>query len=218
MGVFLHTLTDNWDIFGRGFWTTVKLFLVGAVGALVLGTVLGAMRVSPIPVLRGFGLAYVQLLRNTPLTLVFALLVFAVPKLDVDIDYFPSACIAIVAYTSAFVCEVVRSGVNTVPPGQAEAARALGLPFHQVLGSVILPQALRSMVPPMMSVLIAMLKNTTIAAGFSVLEAGAITAYMSERGQNQTAVLIWITIGFLVLIAPLVVLQRTLERRWRVTR
>lgn len=218
MGSFLATLTANWDIFSRGFLTTIELFLVSATGSLLLGTALGAMRVSPVPVLRGFGASYVNLIQTTPLTLVFAFLVFAVPKLDLSIDYFPSACVALVVYTAAFVCEVVRSGVNTVPAGQAEAARAIGMTFHQLLGLIVLPQAFRAIVPPLMSVQIALLKNTTIAAGFSVLEAGAIPAYLSERGENQFATLIWITIGFLVLIVPLAALQRVLERRWAVTR
>ncbi|GGM58552.1 amino acid ABC transporter permease [Dactylosporangium sucinum] len=218
MGSFLSVLTDNWDIIGPHFLATVELFLIAAAGSLVVGTLLAAMRVSPVPALRAFGTSYVLLLRNTPLTLVFALLVFAVPKLDVNIDYFPSACVALIAYTSAFVCEVLRSGINTVPVGQAEAARALGMTFTQVLGSVVLPQAFRNIVPPMMSVLIAMLKNTTIAAGFSVAEAGAIRAYLAERGENQIQVLLWVTIGFLVIIAPLVYLQRRLEQRWKVAR
>ncbi|GAA1811990.1 amino acid ABC transporter permease [Planosporangium flavigriseum] len=218
MNSFLHTLTDNGPLFWEGFKTTVELFLIAAVGSLVLGTLLAGARVSPVPILRAVGTAYVQTVRNTPLTLLFAFLVFAVPKLDIPIDYFPSACIALIAYTSAFVCEVVRSGINTVASGQAEAARALGMTFGQVLGQIVLPQAFRSIVPPLMSVMIAMLKNTTIAAGFSVLEAGAIPAYMAERGENQFATLIWITIGFLVLIAPLVVLQHRMERKWAVTR
>ncbi|WP_319462301.1 amino acid ABC transporter permease [Micromonospora sp. RTP1Z1] len=218
MGEFFRVLTDNAQLFVDGFTNTVKLFLIAAVGSIVLGTLLGAMRVSPVPALRAFGATYVNLVRNTPLTLVFAFLVFAVPKLDVNIDYFPSACIALTVYTSAFVCEVIRSGVNTVAAGQAEAARALGMTFGQVLSLIVLPQALRAMVPPMMSVFIAMLKNTTIAAGFSVLEAGAIPQYMAERGEPQFAVLLWITIGFLILILPLVALQRFLERKWRVAR
>src|SRR4051794_31959879 len=157
MNAFLATLGDNWHDFLRAFTTTVELFLLAGAGATVFGTLLGAMRVSPVPALRAFGTTYVQLVRNTPLTLVFALLVFAVPKLDVNIDYFPSAVIALTAYTSAFVCEVVRSGVNTVPPGQAEAARALGMSFAQVLTSVILPQAFRAIVPPLVNVYNALL-------------------------------------------------------------
>ena len=160
MGEFFRVLTDNHELFVDGFTNTLKLFLISAVGSLTLGTVLGSMRISPVPALRAFGATYVNLIRNTPLTLVFAFLVFAVPKLDVNIDYFPSACVALIVYTSAFICEVVRSGVNTVPAGQAEAARAIGMTFDQVLVSIVLPQALRAMVPPMMSVMIAMLKNS----------------------------------------------------------
>jgi glutamate transport system permease protein len=127
--------------------------------------------------------------------------------------FFWAAVISLTIYTSAFVCEVVRSGINTVPAGQAEAARAIGMSFPQVLGIVVLPQAFRATVPPLTSVLIALLKNTTIAAGFSVAEAGAIPAAMAERGESQMLTLLWITIGFLLLILPLVFLQRWAERR-----
>ena len=218
MGEFFRVLTDNWELYSRAFTMTIRLFRVSAVGGLILGAVLGAMRVSPVPALRAFGTFYVNTVRNTPLTLVFAFLVFAVPKLGVNFDYETGAYIALIVYTAAFVCEVVRSGINTVAAGQSEAARALGMTFDQVLGSVVLPQASRAMIPPLMSVMIAMFKNTTIAAGFSVLEAGAIPAYMAERGEPQFAVLLWITIGFLILILPLVFLQRHLERRWAVAR
>ena len=216
--MFIAVLTDHWSIFRDGFLTTIELFAISAVCSLVLGTALGAMRVGPVPAPRAFGTAYVNVVRNTPLTLIFAFLVFGAPKLQVALDYFPTACVALTAYTSAFVCEVVRSGVNTVPTGQAEAARALGLTFGQTLMAVVMPQAVRSMVAPMVSVVIALLKNTTIAAGFSVLEAGAIPAYLAEQGEPRFPVLIWITVGFLLLIVPLSVLQRYLERRWAVPR
>jgi glutamate transport system permease protein len=207
-------LTDNWDLFGHGFWTTLKLFLISGVLSLVLGTVLGTFRVSPVPALRGVGTGYVNILRNTPLTLVFAFLVFGAPKMNIELpSFFWSAVVALTIYTSAFICEVVRSGINTIPPGQTEAGRAIGMSFIQVLSVIVLPQAFRAIVPPLMSVLIALLKNTTIAAGFSVAEAGAIPAAMSERGANQMLTLVWITVGFLILIIPLVFLQRWAERR-----
>jgi glutamate transport system permease protein len=218
MGGFLSTLTNNWSIFRDFFITTIELFAISAVGSLVLGTLLGAMRVSPVPTLRAFGATYVNIVRNTPLTLIFAFMVFAAPKLQILLDYFPTACVALTLYTSAFICEVVRSGVNTVPTGQAEAARALGLTFGQTLTTVVLPQAVRSTVPPLMSVIIALLKNTTVAAGFSVLEAGAIQSYLAERDEPRFPVLIWVTIGFLILIVPLAALQRYLERQWFVAR
>jgi glutamate transport system permease protein len=210
----LSVLTNNWELFRDGFWNTIKLFLISGVLSLILGTVLAAFRVSPVPALRGIGTGYVNILRNTPLTLVFAFLVFGAPKMGIELpSFFWSAVTALTVYTSAFICEVVRSGINTVSPGQAEAARAVGMTFNQVLGIVVLPQAFRAIVPPLTSVLIALLKNTTIAAGFSVVEAGAIPAAMAELGENQMLTLVWIAIGFLILIMPLVFLQRWAERR-----
>lgn len=210
----LSVLTDNWHVFVDGFWTTIRLFLVSSVLSLVLGTVLAGFRVSPITALRGVGTGYVNVVRNTPLTLVFAFFVFAAPKMDIELPtYFWSAVTAITLYTAAFFCEVIRSGINTVSPGQSEAARAVGMTFVQVLTIIVLPQAFRAIVPPLSSVLIALLKNTTIAAGFSVAEAGAIPAVLAERGENQVITLIWITIGFLILILPLAYLQRWAERR-----
>ncbi|MEO5678838.1 MAG: amino acid ABC transporter permease [Acidimicrobiales bacterium] len=211
----LRVLSDNRSLFLDRFVTTVKLFGIGGIGCLLFGTLLAAMRVSPIPALRAFGAVYVNIIRNTPLTLLFAFMVFAVPKLNVNISFFQSACVALLAYTSAFVCEVVRSGINTVSPGQGEAARAVGMTFTQVLILVVLPQAFRSVVPPLMSVLNALLKNTTVATGFSVLEAGSIQDQLAENGEGRVPTLLWITIGFLVLVLPLVAAQRALERRWR---
>lgn len=215
----MDVLLDNLDLYGPFFLTTIKLFLLAAVASLVLGTFLAMLRVSPVPVFRAVGTTYVTLLRNTPLTLVFVFLVFAYPLLQIlELSYFTAAVVALTLYTSAFICEVVRSGINTVPVGQAEAARALGLTFTQVLGSVVLPQAIRSVVPPLVSMLIALLKNTTIAAGFSVAEAGAIRQYLSERGENQLVGLLWVALGFIILVAILSLIQRALEKRWSVAR
>jgi glutamate transport system permease protein len=215
----MDVLLNNLDLFGPFFLRTIELFVLSAVGSLIWGTILAMLRVSPVPVFRAVGTAYVTIARNTPLTLVFAFFVFAYPLLDiVKVDYFPAAVIALTVYTSAFICEVVRSGINTVPVGQAEAGRALGLTFNQILGQVVLPQALRSVVPPLISTLIALLKNTTIAAGFSVAEAGAIRSYLSERGDNQLVGLLWVALGFIILVTVLSFVQRSLEKRWSVAR
>jgi glutamate transport system permease protein len=215
----MSVLTTYSDLFLKAFGTTIKLFLVSAIGSLVLGTFLAMLRVSPVPVFRVAGATYVTLLRNTPLTLVFFFFTFAYPLLKIlQLDPFQGAVVALTLYTSAFICEVVRSGINTVPVGQAEASRALGLTFSQMIGSVVLPQAVRSVVPPITSTLIALLKNTTIAAGFSVTEAGAIQATLSEEGANMLAGLGWVAFFFVVLVIPLTLLQRSLEKRWSVAR
>jgi glutamate transport system permease protein len=215
----MNVLLDNLGLYGSAFAGTVQLFLVAALGSIVGGTLLAAMRVSPVPILRAFGTGYVNIVRNTPLTLVFFFFAFAYPRLEIaDLSFFARACVALIVYTSAFVCEVVRSGVNTVPVGQAEASRALGFTFGQTLGSVVLPQALRTVVPPLTSIEIALLKNTTIAAGFAVFEAGGIYQNLSERGYNVLVGLLWVAVGFLILVIPLTLLQRRLERQWSVAR
>ena len=218
----MDVLLDNTDIFVRGFQNTLLLFAFSAVASLILGTGLAMLRVSPVPVFRAAGATYVTIVRNTPLTLVFFFFVFAFPLLKIisqdDFTPFLGAVIALSLYTAAFVCEVIRSGINTVPAGQMEAARAIGLTFGQTLGSVVLPQAARSVVPPMISTMIALLKNTTVAAGFSVVEAGAIRDYLSERGESVLVGLIWVAVIFVILVVPLTLVQRVLEKRWSVAR
>lgn len=214
---FWHVLSDNSDIFVSGFRMTLWLFVCAAVGALILGTIVGAMRVSPVPVMRAVGTVYVNTVRNTPLTLILLFFALGYPKLGLpDVDYPTLAIIGLTLYTATYIAETLRSGINTVPIGQAEAARAIGLTFTQSLGQIILPQAFRAVVPPLFSVLIALLKNTTVAAGFGVAEAGAIRAFLSERGAPALQGLLWVALVFVVLVLLLSLLQRWFEKKWRV--
>jgi glutamate transport system permease protein len=215
-------ISNNLDVWWDGLLGTLILFLAGGVVALVLGTIVGAMRVSPIPIARAVGTLYVNTIRNTPLTLVFFAFAFALPplfglKLTAPIPLLLAIC-ALGIYTATYVAETIRSGINTVPVGQAEAARALGLTFGQVMSLVVMPQAFRSVIPPLMSVLIALLKNTTVAAGFSVVNLGSVRAYLSERGENQLVVILWVAVVFVALVLLLSWVQRSLENRWRVAR
>ncbi|MFT4234584.1 MAG: amino acid ABC transporter permease [Microbacterium sp.] len=215
----MGVITNHLDLWGEALGGTLVLFFAGGALAVVLGFIVGAARVSPVPIARAFGTVYVNWIRNTPLTLVMFFFAFCVPiLLDKRSSALLLATIALGVYTATYVAETIRSGINTVPVGQAEAARALGLTFGQVMSLVVLPQATRSVVPPMMNVLIALLKNTTVAAGFSVLNLGSIRSWLSEQGENQLVVLIWVMVIFVVLVLLLGWLQRTLERRWRVAR
>ncbi len=212
-------ITDNLDLWGEALRNTLLLFFAGGALALVLGFVVGAMRVSPVPVARAVGAVYVNLIRNTPLTVIFFFFAFGYPALGLPTPGFTVLAIAALGiYTATYVAEVIRAGINTVPPGQAEAARAIGLPFTKVMTLVVLPQAFRSVVPPMMSVLIALLKNTTVAAGFSVAELGVIRANLSERGEDALTVLLCVAAIFVVLVLVLSAIQRTIENRWKVAR
>lgn len=215
-------ISDNLDIWADGLLGTLALFFGGGLLALVLGTVVGAMRVSPVPVARAMGTLYVNTIRNTPLTLVFFAFAFAFPplfgiRLVSPVPLVLAIC-ALGIYTATYIAETIRSGINTVPVGQAEAARALGLTFGQVMGLVVMPQAFRSVIPPLMSVLIALLKNTTVAAGFSVVNLGSVRSYLSERGADQLSVLLWVAVIFVALVLLLSWVQRSLENRWRVAR
>ncbi|MEI2267887.1 amino acid ABC transporter permease [Microbacterium sp. No. 7] len=215
----MGVITDNLDVWSVALRNTLLLFFAGGAIALVLGTLIGAMRVSPIPVARAFGTLYVNIIRNTPLTLVFFFFAFGYPALRLPNPGFTVLAIwALGVYTATYVAEVIRAGINTVPVGQAEAARAIGLTFAQVMTLVVMPQAFRSVVPPMMSVFIALLKNTTVAAGFSVAELGVIRANLSERGENALTVLLWVAVVFVVLVLLLSWLQRYLENKWRIAR
>jgi len=208
----------EYDVVGA-FWLTIQLTLASALGSLLIGTVVAVMRVSPVRTFSWAGAAYVNIVRNTPLTLIFFFFAFGAPLLvDFRVDFLTLGIWALGIYTATYVAETLRSGINTVPVGQAEAARAIGLPFTKVMSLVVLPQAARSVIPPMMSVLIALLKNTTVAAGFSVFNLGSIRATMSEKGENQMVTLLWVMFIFVVMVLLLAWLQRVLENRWRVAR
>jgi glutamate transport system permease protein len=179
----MHVFTDpaNQELYLQGFSWIARLTGASAVLALVLGVILAAMRVSPIPVLRAFGTAWVNIFRNTPLTLVIFFCYFGLFSTlglsladDIDLNDFWLGVIGLSVYTSAFVCETVRSGVNTVPPGQAEAARAIGLTFLQTLRIVVLPQAGRAVIAPLGSIFIALTKNSTIVGTIGLMESSNV--------------------------------------------
>lgn len=216
MGILFED--GNFALFRDGFLQTVELSAVSALLAVLLGTVLAAFRVSPVPVLRGFGWAWVNVLRNTPLTLLFFAVFFGLPVLGVHFPAFTFAVLTLGAYTASFVCEVLRAGINTVPLGQAEAARSLGMGFGQTLRLVILPQAVRSVLSPMSSVFIALPRNSAIAGAFSVHELYYLQQHLSERGYAIFAIFFWIALAYLFLSTCIAQLFRFLENRVAVAR
>jgi glutamate transport system permease protein len=215
----VDAVVDNLDAFRQGFVTTLALTLVSSVLALVVGTLLAAMRVSPVPILRAAGAAYVEVVRNTPLTVVFFFAVFVLPQLDIGLTFFTFAVIAVTVYHAAFFCEAVRSGINAVGVGQAEAARSIGLTFAQSLRLVILPQAFRTVVPPLINVVIALTKNTSIAAAFGVVELTAIATRLANANSDAViAIFVGTAVCYLALTLPSGWLAGQLERRVLVAR
>ncbi|MDQ1025656.1 MULTISPECIES: amino acid ABC transporter permease [Streptomyces] len=197
---------DLWE----AFWTTVQLTVLSAVGSLIWGTMLAAMRVGPVPLMRGFGTAYVNIVRNIPLTVIILFTSLGLNQTfevtlgsdQINTTNFRLAVLGLIVYTSAFVCEALRSGINTVPVGQAEAARAIGLNFTQVLTLVVLPQAFRSVVGPLANVLIALTKNTTVAAAIGVAEAATLMKEMIENEAQLVLISAVFAFGFVCLTLP----------------
>lgn len=209
----------NFDLVLRAFGLTIALFVIAGVLSLVFGTLLAAARVGPISVLAKAGGLYVTLVRNTPLLIIFIFVFFGLPQLDVRLPFLVKGCLALTVYTAAFVCEAMRSGINAVPVGQAEASRAVGLTFAQSMGFVVLPQALRAVVPPLASVMIALAKNTSVAAGFGLIEATFRMRYFTNNNANdRTWIFITFAIGYIIIVELISAGAFGLERRWKAAR
>lgn len=205
--------------FWEGFRVTLLLLAVSGLAALILGTVIAAMRISPVASLRWFAATWTELARNTPLTLVFFFFAFVLPFLGVRLPYVVLAFAALAYYTSPFVAESLRSGINGVPVGQAEAARSIGLGFGQTVSLVVLPQAFRMTIPPLINVFIALTKNTSVAGGFFVVEIFATTRQLAnDNGNMVIPILVTAAALYLVITVPLGLGATQLERRLVVKR
>jgi len=214
----VDSLTENWDLILKGFWETLKLLGASGALALVIGTVVGIARVSPVGILRRSGATYVRLFRNTPLVVLIILTYYGLPEIGIDFGFFIMVTLAMGLYTASFVAECIRSGVNGIPLGQAEAARSIGMPFGMTMTQVILPQSFRLVVPPLASVFIALTKNTSLAAGFGIAEAtfrlrGLLNDYATER----VVIFLGIALGYILIVELISFVANRLERRWAVS-
>ncbi len=227
----MEAVFSDFGEYAKAFGLTCGLFAVAGLGSLIWGTFLAALRVGPVAVMRKAAAAYVGVFRNTPLLVVFIFVAVGLPKIGYSFSfierleiggynisgYFFRACIALTLYTSAFVCEAVRSGINAVPLGQAEAARSIGLTFTLSMREVVLPQAMRAVVPPLTSVLVALLKNTSVAAAFGIAEATAqMKALNNDHADQRIQIFLLFAVGYIVLVEVLTLSSYALERRWRV--
>jgi len=231
MNVFIENSEQFFTAFGR----TIEMMIMAGVLALVLGFVLAALRVSPIPLGRLVGTAYVNLVRNTPLLLIMLIFVFGLPELGVNPSlnlntlfgtslpllsfnaFYIFATSALGIYTAAFVCEAVRSGINSIAVGQAEAARSVGMTFGQTLQLVVLPQAFRAVIPPLASTLIAMTKNSSVAAAVGVTEATFLMKKLINDNADQLLVIfLGFAAGYMVLVFAISGVAHILERKTKV--
>lgn len=211
---------DNFDLMvaalAEGMWTTVWVTLTSFAIALVIGAILVIMHVSPAAPARWAANAYTQLFRNVPLLAVLLIMYFGLPSIGIKADSWVWALLGLGLYTGALVGETLRSGINSIPLGQAEAARSIGLTFGQSLGTVILPQSVRVVIPPLGSLLIALVKNSALVSAIGVTELTAQSRRLIENPQslyNLWAVIIGVTVGYLLIAFVLSFLVGIVEKR-----
>jgi glutamate transport system permease protein len=226
----MDAVVSNLDLILDGFLLTIALFVVSGVLSLLLGTLLAAMRVGPVPVLNRTGSIYVTLVRNTPLLVMFIIVSQALPNMGWNLPgvtigpwdvstYFIKGVTALTIYTAAFVCEALRSGINSVPLGQAEAARSVGMDFRGVMRQVVLPQAFRASLPPLASVQIALVKNTSVAAVFGLAEATfRMRGMLNDYAGDRTMIFLAFALGYIIIVELVSFGSNRLESRWRVAR
>lgn len=223
----MQAIFANFGFVLQGFGQTLLLLILGGAGAALIGLVVAFLRVSPVGALRTVATVYTELVRNTPLTLVFFLIALVLPVLQLGFSQeflgleasFQGAIVALAVYTSPFVAEALRSGINGVPIGQAEAARSLGFNFMQTVTLIVMPQAMRMVVPPLINVFIALTKNTSVASGFFVVELVAVSKVLANQNGDQViGLLIGIALFYLVITIPLGQIAAYIERKVAVLR
>ena len=215
----MDAVIENLPTFLEGFRNTLGLLVLSGIGALILGVFVAAMRISPVASFRGFATVYTEIIRNTPLTLVLFFCAYLLPYLQFSPGFFILATIGLTVYTSPFIAEALRSGINGVHVGQAEAARSVGLTFGQTLSFVVMPQAVRMVIPPLINVFIALTKNTSVAGAFFVFELfAAARTVTNERGDEVVAILLAVAAFYLLITITLGFIAGRVEKKVAVLR
>lgn len=213
MSFFGKVIFDNWGLFWTGFYTTISVSVWAAVLSLLLGIVVALLRVTPSGGLKVVAVIYTELFRNTPFLVQTLALYFGLPKLGVRLEFhlfgvefdqsYVVGTLALALYTGAYVAEVIRSGLLSIPHGQTEAARSLGLSLLQTLQLVILPQAIRLVIPPLGNLFIALVKNSAILASISLGELMFQASLVNNRTFRTFDVFTAVIIFYLILTLPL---------------
>jgi glutamate transport system permease protein len=216
----IDVLTDNFDRFAAGLWVTVRLVGISFVVAFVLGTLVAALRVAPSRLLRSLGGVYVEVFRNIPLLVLLFIAFAGVRRAGLDISAWTAGTLSLGVYTSAYVGEALRSGVAAVSEGQMDAGLSLGFSYRDVLRRIVLPQAFRTVIPPLGSITIAMIKNSAIV-GASLLALPDLlkeARIVNSNTFQTTEAFFWAAVGYLLLTATATVIFRALEARYAIRR
>jgi His/Glu/Gln/Arg/opine family amino acid ABC transporter permease subunit len=220
MGDLISVLIDNREEFLAGFWVTVRLVVFSFVIAMVVGTLVAALRISPNPMLQRLGGVYVEVFRNTPLLVILFISFAGLRRGGVDIGPWTAGIASLGLYTAAYVAEALRSGVFSVSKGQVEAARSLGYTYVQTQRRIVFPQAFRTVISPLGSLIIAMIKNSAVI-GVSLLALPDLLKsgrQIQSRTFETNEAFFWAAVGYLLLTLVVTVAIRSLEKRYAIHR
>ena len=216
----LNVLTDHWSEFSSGFWVTVRLVVVSFGIAMVVGTLVAALRIAPNKWLQRVGGVYVEIFRNIPLLVLLFISYAGLRRGGVDINAWVAGTASLGLYTAAYVAEALRSGVFSVGKGQIEASLSLGFTYPQTLRRIVLPQAFRTVISPLGSLTIAMIKNSAII-GVSLLALPDLlkqARIVQARTFQTDETFFWAAVGYLILTGAVTLVIRNLERRFAIRR
>jgi putative glutamine transport system permease protein len=215
---FGRAVVENWPLLLEGYAMTAVVSLLAMLLSLILGTVIAGLRTSSAVPLRWLGTAYVECFRNTPLLIQLYFYFFGLTRLGLRLTAFQAGVAALAIYTAAYVAEVVRSGILSVDRGQQDAARALGLSYLQTQRFVVLPQALRTVLPPLGNLGIALIKNSALVSSIALADLLYVSDLIQSRTFRTFEVFTAVVVLYLSLTLPLALLVSRLERRLVVRR
>jgi glutamate transport system permease protein len=216
---WIELLTDNSGALASGFWVTLRLVGGSFVVAAVVGTLVAALRIAPSKWLQRLGGVYVETFRNVPLLVLLFIAYFGLRRAGVPINTWVAGIASLGLYTAAYVAEVLRSGVFAVSRGQIDAALSLGFDQRDTLRRIVLPQAFRTVISPLGSVTIAMIKNSVIVGGaVAINDLLKEARIIASRTFETEAAFFWAAVGYLLVTVAATVAIRRLERRYAIRR
>lgn len=208
-----HLIATQWQPLLMGLWNTILCSIIALIGSMIIGTLFALLEISQTRILRVIGKVYVEVFRNIPLLVITMAFFLIIPMYIAKINGFTAGTIGLTLYTSAFIAETVRAGINSVEGGQLEGALSNGMNYHQAMRYIILPQAFRVVIPPLGNQFINLVKNSSVlafVAGFDLMYQGNLIA--NDTLQTIPTYFI-VGIMYLIITLPLSYYMRHLEKK-----
>lgn len=207
----ISLLQQYWPLLLEGFINTLIASMIALVFSLIIGSLMGMLQVTSNKIVSGLANAYVEFFRNIPLLIIVMFFYVVIPMYWVGISGFWAGTIGLTIYTSSFIADNVRAGILTVPKGQMEAGLSQGMKQMQIMRYVILPQAIRIVLPPLGNQFINLVKNSSILAMVAGLDLMYYGDFVAMETFNTLSTYVLVGLIYLVITLPLTYFIRKLE-------